>query len=207
MKKLFIIFFILLSFVRNSFANVYFSQDCKTNILNLINNSKNEIYIAVYSIDDPDIVNAIFNFVDRGGKVKVITDKVQAAGRQSRSPDIYNKINNNLRINSKRFRIMHDKFAIFDFEKAINGSFNWTYSAANRNAEDCRISSDKNEIETFYAKFVDMWDSFSNEETDYFFKKIALKKQIKKQLEDEEKNGNLENLVDQKVNNFDKKNI
>jgi phosphatidylserine/phosphatidylglycerophosphate/cardiolipin synthase-like enzyme len=205
-KQLSWLFFMLYAFfcALNSSAEVFFSQDCKKNIIDLINNSEKEIHIAVYSIDDPDITESLFKFVEKGGKLQVITDRVQAAGRQSRSPDIYNKINPNFKINSKRFRIMHDKFAIFDLKKTVNGSFNWTYSAANKNAEDCKISNEEQDIERFYEKFKDMWDSFSNEETDYFFKKLALKKEIKLKLEKQEKEGSLyDELPSYKMNRFE----
>ncbi len=112
--------------------------DCENNIISRINNAKYTIDIAVYSITNRNIVDAVIAAHKRGVKVRVITDKEQekwytslvkelvATGVSARTND---SENNN--------KIEHNKFAIFDGKEIESGSYNWTNSATQCNSENC----------------------------------------------------------------------
>jgi phosphatidylserine/phosphatidylglycerophosphate/cardiolipin synthase-like enzyme len=48
---------------------------------------------------------------------------------------------------------MHHKFALFDNETLLNGSFNWTRSASDVNQENILITQDAELVEKFSRQF------------------------------------------------------
>jgi len=56
-----------------------------------------------------------------------------------------------LQTDSSRF--LHNKFAIFDNETILSGSYNWTYSAEYKNHESIIISNDSNLVKQFQIRF------------------------------------------------------
>lgn len=115
---------------------IYFTPglDCENNIIAEINKAK-KIDIAVYSITNQNIVDAIINAKERGAKIKVITDRLQSKGKHSLIDEIKNA-GIPVVINSGH-KIMHNKFAVFDDKSIVTGSYNWTNNASNSNAENC----------------------------------------------------------------------
>ena len=55
---------------------------------------------------------------------------------------------------------MHHKFAIFDRMLLVNGSYNWTRSAAERNEENLVVTDDQRIVGCFQAEFEKLWDQF-----------------------------------------------
>ena len=145
-----------INLINESNENVKFGKICEDIIVELIDNSTNTIDIAVYSINNTNIINSLVEAKNRNVKIRILTDKVQAANHSSKVEFLHD-LGFDIKVNSK-FRIMHHKFAIFDNYKVINGSFNWTFSAANKNAEDCFLSDNENNIETFNNRFNELWE-------------------------------------------------
>ena len=56
---------------------------------------------------------------------------------------------------------MHHKFAIFDGEWLLNGSFNWTRSASEFNQENLLVTTNPALVEPFKAEFERLWRLFS----------------------------------------------
>ncbi|MFT5084044.1 MAG: cardiolipin hydrolase [Lentisphaeria bacterium] len=52
---------------------------------------------------------------------------------------------------------MHHKFAIADQSRLINGSFNWTRSASERNEENLVLTFEKKLLERYGFVFEDLW--------------------------------------------------
>ena len=57
---------------------------------------------------------------------------------------------------------MHHKFAIFDGERLLNGSYNWTRSAGQYNEENVVLSNDRQLVGTFSAQFEKLWRQLSD---------------------------------------------
>ncbi len=110
--------------------------DCEVNIISRLNNAKKTIEIAVYSITNREIVNAILAAHGRGVKVRVITDLGQSKGKRSLVQELIDT-GVPVRMNDDPWKIQHDKFAIFDGKDIENGSYNWTWNATNNNCENC----------------------------------------------------------------------
>jgi phosphatidylserine/phosphatidylglycerophosphate/cardiolipin synthase-like enzyme len=81
-----------------------------------------------------------------------------------------------IKIHSKD-RIMHHKFAIFDNNKAFEGSFNWIYSAANKNAEDCNIFDRESDIKILKRIFKKLWKINTKNISECYFGNMRLEKE------------------------------
>jgi phosphatidylserine/phosphatidylglycerophosphate/cardiolipin synthase-like enzyme len=54
---------------------------------------------------------------------------------------------------------MHHKFAIFDGGLLVNGSFNWTRSAAEWNSENLLLTTDPALVAAFRREFDRLWQA------------------------------------------------
>lgn len=136
---------------------IYFTpgKDCENNIITEINNAK-KIDIAVYSITNKNIVDAIIAAKKRGAKVRVITDRLQSVGRYSLVEELESA--GIPVITNTGHKIMHNKFAIFDGKRIESGSYNWTDSATKSNAENCMFFDQEDKV--FTKQFDYLWDLY-----------------------------------------------
>ena len=151
---------------------VYFSPrgKCEKNIIDKINATKKTLDIAVYSINNDKIVDAILKAKNRGVKVRILTDKTQAKGPSSKFKYLYDN-GVNIRVHSK-FKIEHNKFAIYDKEVGSTGSFNWTNPAQNKNSENCLFfENDANSIEDYQKRFDYLWQINTKKKSDKWIEK------------------------------------
>lgn len=146
------------------------SDECENKIVNLINNSENSIDVAVYSINNTDIVEAIKLAHDRKINFRILTDKLQAAGKHSKVIELY-KYGVNIRVHSKN-KIEHNKFAIFDSNVVSTGSFNWTNAASDKNSENCLfLIKEPDNIKAYKERFEELWSVNSEEKSKRWFEK------------------------------------
>lgn len=146
------------------------STDCEDMIIKLINGSSDKIDIAVYSINNDNIVNALKKAHDKGVKLRILTDKTQASGKSSKVFELY-KHGIDIKVHTKH-KIEHNKFAIFDGKYATNGSYNWTNPASAKNSENCVFFvSNKEIIRDFTSRFEYLWSVNKKEKSDEWIKK------------------------------------
>ena len=69
----------------------------------------------------------------------------------------------------RKYKIQHDKFAVFDGQKGVTGSYNWTNAATYKNAENCLFFEDSS-VQKYEKRFEDLWQA--NKEA---YRKKALK--------------------------------
>lgn len=115
---------------------VYFTPgtDCENHIIERLNKA-NKVDVAVYSITNPAITNAIIAAHERGADIRVITDKTQAKGKGSLVGKL--KSAGIPVVTNKKTKIEHNKFAVFDGKYVETGSYNFTQNASNHNSENC----------------------------------------------------------------------
>lgn len=143
-----------------SWVRVYFTpgNDCENNIIAEINNAK-KIDIAVYSITNQNIVDALVDAKNRGAKVRIITDRLQSAGRYSLVEEL--EESGIPVVTNIKHKIMHNKFAIFDGKRIESGSYNWTKSASESNAENCMFFDQEDKL--FTKQFNYLWKLYNKE--------------------------------------------
>ena len=145
----------------NGWMEIYFTPgpDCENNIIKQIKQSK-KIDIAVYSITNNKIVDALIYAKNNGAKIRIISDNLQSKGKYSLISKLIDygfKVKTNK--DHTKHKIMHHKFAIFDGKNIENGSYNWTKNATKSNVENCTFfqqSSDK----PFSAQFEKLWNLY-----------------------------------------------
>ena len=159
-------------FARANDIQIYFSPSnhCENNIVRFINKSKKQIDVAIYSLNNDRIVEALKKAHKRSVKIRILTDRLQASNRSSKVRELHD-YGINIRVHSKH-RIEHNKFAIFDKRVVTSGSFNWTNPATHKNSENCVFFiRNKNAVEEYQERFDYLWRVNTKTKSDLWFDK------------------------------------
>lgn len=139
----------------------YFNQ-IKKKILEEIHNSKKDIKIAIAWFTQHDLFDAIISALDKGINVSLILIKdIINCGDYGLDFSVYLQKGGKLCFVNKRNILMHNKFCIFDGSIIITGSYNWTYSAESRNAENIIITDAENVCEDYTKYFTNLWNQLT----------------------------------------------
>jgi len=152
-------------------TEIYFSlyDNPQKEIIKNINQAQAFINIAMYIFTDREIALPLIKARERGVKVRLYLDKDQVDYKYSQSRFLVQK-GIKTRISSNKY-IMHNKFAIIDNRLLLTGSYNWTFSANNRNDENLLVIDDPEIIEIFQNQFVSLWtNKYSLERTRQLYK-------------------------------------
>lgn len=133
-------------------------EDCRNRIIGLLKAARRTADVCVFTITDNGVSREIFEATRRGVEVRVITDNDKATDKGS---DIFDleRAGVNVRIDRTEAH-MHHKFAIFDGETLLNGSYNWTRSAFTHNEENILVTDDARLIRAFQSEFDTLWAKF-----------------------------------------------
>lgn len=169
-----IIFAILLIFARPVYAKTEVgftpSRECEDAIVYNINHARKSVDVAIYSINNKRIVAALKDAHRRGIKLRILTDKLQAGAKSSKTLELHRE-GINIRVNS-RHKIEHNKFAIYDGNKVSTGSFNWTDPASEKNSENCLlISMEQKTVEAYKKRFDILWRLNSKAKSENWFQR------------------------------------
>lgn len=152
-------------------TEVYFSlyDNPQKEITKNINQAEAFINIVMYIFTDREIALPLVKAQERGVKVRLYLDKEQVDYKYSQSRFLVQK-RIKTRISSNNY-IMHHKFAIIDNCILLTGSYNWTFSANNRNDENLMVIDDPETIEIFQNQFINLWtNKYSLERTRQLYK-------------------------------------
>lgn len=131
--------------------------DCAKAIIDLFNRAEQTAHVAIFTLTEPRIVDAMIAARKRGVAVAVVAD-----AHQTQSPDnpVQKQMIEKLQqagvavhLAVKQPALMHNKVAIFDGRTVCTGSFNWTNAAEKRNDENLLVV-DGTEVAADYEKFV-----------------------------------------------------
>jgi mitochondrial cardiolipin hydrolase len=138
-------------------SQVYFSpgDTCTNTIIKTLQSAKKTVDICVFTISDDRISKEIVACHKRNVKVRIVTDNEKLLDLGS---DIQDFVKKGLAVKVDNSTAhLHHKFAIIDESILINGSFNWTRSAAMQNQENIVISYEKSLIRSFLQEFERLW--------------------------------------------------
>lgn len=138
---------------------VYFSPEGYTQdrIIKAIDASNSSIDLAIYSFTAQEIKSAFERAKQRGIKIRIIADLVQAKGAHSIVQALLDEGFNIKITHGKGRGIMHNKFCIFDKELLFTGSYNWTDNAEKNNYENAVFISDPETISQYQKEFDKIW--------------------------------------------------
>lgn len=142
-------------------SEAWFSPDeeCHPRIVRLLEQARISAEICVFTITDDRISDSIIAAHDRGLPVKIITDDEKAFDAGS-DVDRLKRAGIEVRIDQSRYH-MHHKFALFDRDLLLTGSYNWTRSADEFNEENFIITGDRTLIRKFSGLFDKLWKQFA----------------------------------------------
>jgi mitochondrial cardiolipin hydrolase len=128
---------------------------CLQTIQRCLRHARKSIDICVFTLSDDRIAKEVQAAHRRGINVRIITDNDKEDDAGS---DIGRLRDAGITVVVDRTEAhMHHKFAIFDGEKLLNGSYNWTRSAAQYNEENLVLSNDRRLVEEFSGQFEKLW--------------------------------------------------
>ncbi len=129
-------------------------EGIRSMILKRISEAEKEIFVAVYWFTNQELFDVLLSKLDDGVSVQLIIHNDFINNRTNGLPfqklidkgcEFYFSDTNNP---------MHNKFCLIDNEILINGSYNWTYFAEDKNRENILIIEDENDVlEAFIIEF------------------------------------------------------
>lgn len=126
-------------------------------VLNGIKSARNSIDVAAYSFTSKPVAMALVSASKRGVAIRVVADKKANNDRYTAVTFLANQ-GLSVRLNSQ-YAIMHNKFMVIDGNTVQTGSFNYSASAAKRNAENALLVQCSPELATAYLReFNRLWD-------------------------------------------------
>lgn len=125
-------------------------------VVSTINKARQSVRVAAYSFTSHPIAEALVEAHQRGVDVEVVLDKSQ---RKRRLAGFLKDSGIPVRINS-RYAIMHNKFMIIDAKVLELGSFNYTKSAEEKNAENVLVLRNRSKI---IKDYTEQWEKLWGE--------------------------------------------
>ena len=143
---------------KNHEIKVFFTPgtDCENNIIAAINDAQ-KMEIAVYSITNSNITDAIIAAHNRGARIRIVTDRTQAKVKGSLIEEI--KASGIPVLTNHKHKIEHNKFAVFDDVHVVSGSYNWTTNASKYNSENCLFFDQPNK--EYSKRFNYLWNLYN----------------------------------------------
>lgn len=142
-------------------AEVFFSpgNSCLEAINRQLRSARERVDICVFTISDDRISQEIIAAHRRGVAVRIVTDDEK---REDLGSDIDELTAAGIPVAMDRSPAhMHHKFALFDGRILLNGSYNWTRSAASDNEENLVLSSDPALLDGFAERFERLWQDWA----------------------------------------------
>ena len=143
----------------------YFSNIQKR-IVSLLDTATDEVIIAMAWFTSNELFDSLLKCLDRNVTVELILLD-NATNFMGLAPDFNRLIEagGSLRIATLNQGFMHHKFCVIDNRIAITGSYNWTYSAENRNIENILVTDCQETVELFKTEFKDLMSRYSEAHT------------------------------------------
>lgn len=128
----------------NAAVDVCFTpgEDCTSKIVEIINNAKTTVYVMAYSFTSEPILKALEHAENRGVQVEALLDKSDLTDNPNCIARVMQKAGFITYIDFLPY-IAHNKVMIVDEGIVVTGSFNFTYNAQFRNAENVLLIHDK----------------------------------------------------------------
>lgn len=119
-----------------------------------ISKSENEILIAVYWFTNQELFDILIEKLKEGVKIELIIHNDFINNRESGLPFQQFIDNGGKFYFSDSNNPMHNKFCLIDRSVLINGSYNWTYFAEEKNRENILVIENETEVvNSFYDEF------------------------------------------------------
>jgi len=131
-----------------------FFNNIRREIIKSLEEAQDEILVAVYWFTNHELFDKLCDKVREGKRVELIVHNDFINNREM-GLDFQNFIDIGGRFFfSDSDNPMHNKFCVIDDKTLINGSYNWTYFAENKNSENILIiKNEQHVVESFKKEF------------------------------------------------------
>lgn len=134
-------------------------EDCLHTISGHFREARRTVDVCVFTLSDDRITHEVLAAHRRGVALRLITDNDKASDAGSdvahlRAAGVPTVVD-------RSAAHMHHKFAIFDGVWLLNGSYNWTRSACERNEENLVVSNDAALVRQFQGAFAQLWGTLN----------------------------------------------
>ena len=132
-------------------------------VIRLIDAGETSVFIAAYQMTSKPIADALCRAAQRGVAVSAVLDmRSNPHGDGNSKRDYLISCGVDARAD-QRYPIMHDKFIVVDSKHVETGSFNYTFAAAERNAENAIVLWNNGDMAKRYEMefdrlFAEAWD-------------------------------------------------
>lgn len=131
-------------------------------LISVMNNAKNSLDIAIYSLTKQNIVDSIISAKKRGIAVRIITDNKESKSKsEAKELDLLKNAGISIKINTHP-GLMHLKVTIADNQIVTTGSYNYTNNASYENDEVLVALNDTRTAKQFEIEFNRMWNDTNN---------------------------------------------
>lgn len=137
------------------------SDENEYKILHYVQQAKMYVNLCVFALSNDILVDELIKLHQKGVKVRVISDDEQAERAGADMPRIQ-AAGIQGRLDQSRAN-MHHKFCVVDGIVLINGSFNWTRQAVEKNQENLIITDDTVLIQAYNSEFEKLWTAFASQ--------------------------------------------
>lgn len=129
-------------------------------ILDCLEASSSEIDICVYTLSDDRLLDAILQCHREGIAVRILSDNDKMYDQGSDIQTLH-RAGLDVKVDNSPAH-MHHKFMVVDRSIVLTGSYNWTRSAATRNAENLVVIDDATTASQFTIEFDRLWSLASH---------------------------------------------
>jgi phosphatidylserine/phosphatidylglycerophosphate/cardiolipin synthase-like enzyme len=133
-------------------------ETCVRRIRGMLDSIRRSADVCVFTITDNRIAEGILAAHRRGATVRVVTDDEKAHDLGSDVKELA-RAGVPVRVDDSPYH-MHHKFALFDDDLVLTGSYNWTRGAAESNEENLVLSNDRRLFNSFRGEFERLWKKF-----------------------------------------------
>jgi phosphatidylserine/phosphatidylglycerophosphate/cardiolipin synthase-like enzyme len=140
-------------------CDAFFSpqDDCVFEIIECIRGAQRTIDVCVFTVTDDRISDNLLEAHRSGLAIRLISDDDKSGDVGS---DVMRFMRSGLEVRLDRsMRHMHHKFAIFDGRLLLNGSYNWTRGASEKNYENFVVTDEPRLLAAFGKEFERLWHS------------------------------------------------
>ena len=125
---------------------------CEDMIVKEINDAQSDIYIMAYGFTAKEIASALLKAKKRGVHIEVLLDRKFNHNEKYSAADFTAHMGIPIYLDGEH-KIMHNKVMIIDRKTVITGSYNFTKSANNDNAENLLIMRSKELADDYFKNF------------------------------------------------------
>ena len=137
---------------------VFFSPgtDIIESISDLLGQATKSLDLCVFTITDDRLATDLLDCLERGIKIRIITDDEKMYDNGSAIQDLKNA-GIPVKIDHSRYH-MHHKFGIIDSRIIFTGSFNWTYTASSHNQENMLVTTNFEIVKQYVDQYELLWN-------------------------------------------------